>query len=96
MGDYCADEICDYGGASTSDSNAGGLWVRNRGFCIGPRNRYLMVCAPRLRGVENVAVVDTNVLGDYTSMLYYCDGGLYHSGRGIASTICLGRLLPPL
>ena len=64
-----------------------------------------MVCALRLRGVGNVAVVecttpsmlrqmiaitnvlgdycgpsnsDTNVLGDY-SMLYHCDGGLYHS-----------------
>ena len=26
LGDYCTDD-CDYGGASTPDSNAGGLWV---------------------------------------------------------------------
>ena len=37
LGDYCADEICYYGGASTSDSNAGGLWVTGIGvFALGP------------------------------------------------------------
>ena len=36
MRDYGADEICDYGGASTS-ANAGRLWVTGIGvFALGP------------------------------------------------------------
>ena len=51
MGDYCAD-ICDYGGSSTTISNAGGPWVTGiRVFALGPEtDGHPMVCMPRLRG----------------------------------------------